>query len=146
MVYWSYRNYRSVLSILLVLRSFKGVAYCTGVDPDPKAHKEIHLSVDHLVRTDSAENPSRVRDEIRGVLTHEVVHCYQNDCGGTAPGGLIEGFAGMCTNFSLSPLLCFDPRKLTMNVPMALQIHVFFFTKSTSLPMKYTGTGCSSVS
>lgn len=47
------------------------------------------MSLEHLVNC-----RSRVRDEFRGVLTHEVVHCFQYNARGTAPGGLIEGVAG----------------------------------------------------
>lgn len=51
--------------------------------------KEIHFSLDHIKRS-----KNRARDEIMGVLVHEVVHCYQYDAKGTCPGGLIEGIAG----------------------------------------------------
>jgi len=73
-----------VEKIALVLRSFDGVAYTTGSDTD----KEIHFSLDY-VRCSVA----RARDEIMGVLVHEVVHCYQYNAKGTCPGGLIEGIA-----------------------------------------------------
>jgi len=39
------------------------------------------------------DSASRSRDEILGVLVHEVVHCYQYNAKGTCPGGLIEGIA-----------------------------------------------------
>jgi hypothetical protein len=62
-----------------------GVAHATGT-----AHnKEIHFSLDYI-----ANSASRARDEIRGVLTHETVHCFQYDAKGSCPGGLIEGIAG----------------------------------------------------
>lgn len=79
----------SVRSIELILRPMDGVAYCTGCSPDPKSHKEIHFSLRHIVNS-----KARAKEEIMGVLTHEVVHCFQHNSGGTAPGGLIEGFAG----------------------------------------------------
>ncbi|KAJ7606854.1 hypothetical protein FB45DRAFT_949306 [Roridomyces roridus] len=75
---------RNVASILLVLRSMDGVAYTTGSHTE----KEIHFSLEHIVNS-----KTRARDEILGVLVHEVVHCYQHNGNGTAPGGLIEGFA-----------------------------------------------------
>ncbi|KAH8835608.1 peptidase of plants and bacteria-domain-containing protein [Flagelloscypha sp. PMI_526] len=77
---WLYtpENYpKNVMAILLVLRDMDGVAYTTD-----------YLSLKHIVNS-----KSRARDEIMGVLVHEVVHCYQYDAKGTAPGGLIEGMA-----------------------------------------------------
>ncbi|KAJ7201357.1 hypothetical protein GGX14DRAFT_465181 [Mycena pura] len=74
----------NVRSILLVLRAMEGVAYTSG----SREEKEIHFSLAHIVNS-----AARARDEILGVLTHEVVHCYQHNANGTAPGGLIEGIA-----------------------------------------------------
>ncbi|KAJ7492118.1 hypothetical protein FB451DRAFT_1336147 [Mycena latifolia] len=74
----------NVLSILLVLRPMDGVAYTFGSHTE----KEIHFSLDHIVNS-----AARARAEILGVLVHEVVHCYQHNANGTAPGGLIEGVA-----------------------------------------------------
>lgn len=65
-----------------------GVAYTTGSDLD-NDHKEIHLSLDYIKIIPSA----RQKDEIQGVLVHEMVHCWQWNALGTAPGGLIEGIA-----------------------------------------------------
>ena len=65
-----------------------GVAYTKGSDLD-NDHKEIHLSLDFI----KAISPARQRDEIQGVLVHEMVHCWQWNAVGTAPGGLIEGIA-----------------------------------------------------
>jgi hypothetical protein len=62
-----------------------GVAYTHG----SHTSKEIHFSLDHIKNSES-----RAKGEIDGVLTHEVVHCFQNNAKGTAPGGLIEGVAG----------------------------------------------------
>ncbi|KAK7063767.1 plant basic secretory protein [Favolaschia claudopus] len=70
--------------IQLVLRPMDGVAYTFG----SASQKEIHMSLDHIVN-----NSSRAREEIMGVLVHEVVHCYQYNANGSAPGGLIEGVA-----------------------------------------------------
>ncbi|KAJ6623177.1 hypothetical protein B0H10DRAFT_2011549 [Mycena sp. CBHHK59/15] len=74
----------NVKNILLVLRPMDGVAHTFGSDTD----KEIHFSLNHIVNS-----KDRARDEILGVLVHEVVHCYQYNANGTAPGGLIEGVA-----------------------------------------------------
>ncbi|KAJ7103028.1 hypothetical protein B0H15DRAFT_810656 [Mycena belliarum] len=74
----------NVRAILLVLRPMDGVAYTSGSHTE----KEIHLSLDHIVNS-----AARARAEILGVLVHEVVHCYQHNAKGTAPGGLIEGVA-----------------------------------------------------
>lgn len=65
-----------------------GVAYTTGSDLDGD-HKEIHFSLDYINGIPSA----RLKDEIQGVLVHEMVHCWQWNAVGTAPGGLIEGIA-----------------------------------------------------
>jgi len=70
--------------ITLVVRAMEGVAYTTG----SHTHKEIHLSCDHILNC-----ADRAKHEIEGVITHEVVHCYQYNAKGTAPGGLIEGIA-----------------------------------------------------
>ncbi|CAA7268062.1 unnamed protein product [Cyclocybe aegerita] len=75
---------RNVKTITLVLRSMGGVAHTTG----GMSHKEIHYSLEYVkVKADVA------REEIMGVLVHEVVHCYQHTAHGTCPGGLIEGIA-----------------------------------------------------
>ena len=77
-------------SVTLVLRSMDGVAYTTGLQIDDD-HKEIHLSLDYV--QNFAEKPKECRHEIIGVVTHEMVHCYQYNGHGTAPWGLIEGIA-----------------------------------------------------
>lgn len=50
---------------------------------------QIHLSANYIQGL-SAE---RLKPEILGVLTHEMVHAWQHDGQGTLPGGLIEGIA-----------------------------------------------------
>ena len=77
-------------SVTVVLRDVGGVAYTTGLDLDPVHHKEIHFSLGYIA---SIQPEARVADEITGVLTHELVHCYQWDGKGTCPGGLVEGIA-----------------------------------------------------
>ena len=67
-----------------------GVAYTTGI-PIDSLHKEIHLNLAYAAKFLS--DPPRFREELIGVVTHEMVHAYQWDALGTAPGGLIEGIA-----------------------------------------------------
>ena len=76
-----------------------GVAYTTG----NATQKEIHFSLDYIKKVEH-----RGKDEITGVLVHEVVHCYQHTGRDTCPGGLIEGVAGMFQTFSICiSSLCF---------------------------------------
>ncbi|KAH9883758.1 peptidase of plants and bacteria-domain-containing protein [Xylariomycetidae sp. FL2044] len=78
----------STRSVTLILQDMDGVAYTTGTDLDPE-HKEIHFSLRYI-----ASIPSSLQTrEITGVLTHELVHCYQWNGRGAAPSGLIEGVA-----------------------------------------------------
>lgn len=74
-------------SVTLVLRLMDGVAYTTGLDLDSD-HKEIHINLKYITRIKSPP-----RDEILGVICHELVHCFQWAACGTCPGGLIEGIA-----------------------------------------------------
>lgn len=75
-------------SVTLVVRDMEGVAYTTGraIDDD---HKEIHLSTKYIEHVPE----SRQKEEILGVLVHEMVHCWQHSGFGTAPVGLTEGVA-----------------------------------------------------
>lgn len=77
-------------SVTVILRDIGGVAYTTGTELDPAHHKEIHFSLGYI---SSISPPDRLSQEIEGVLTHELVHCYQHNAQGTCPGGLIEGIA-----------------------------------------------------
>ncbi|KAA8573918.1 hypothetical protein EYC84_005463 [Monilinia fructicola] len=87
-------------SVTLILRSMEGVAYTTGSELD-NDHKEIHFSLDYI---QNAIGSGRKKNEIMGVLTHEMVHCYQYDAFSTCPGGLIEGIADWVRlNADLSP-------------------------------------------
>ena len=61
-------------SVTLILRSMDGVAYTCGSDLDSD-HKEIHVNLEYV----ASIAPNRRKDELLGVLTHEVVHCYQYD-------------------------------------------------------------------
>lgn len=76
----------SVERVTLVLRPMDGVAHTFG----SPTHKEIHFSLDHI-----RNSQSRAKDEVLGVLVHEMVHCYQYNGCGKCPGGLIEGIAGL---------------------------------------------------
>jgi hypothetical protein len=59
-----------------------GIAYTTGSETT----KEIHFACQQIVKC--------AADDIRGILVHEVVHCFQYNGQGACPGGLIEGIAG----------------------------------------------------
>ncbi|KAL2876369.1 hypothetical protein SGCOL_008369 [Colletotrichum sp. CLE4] len=86
-------------SVTLILRPMGGVAYTTGSDLDDD-HKEIHFSLSYIAGIPA----DRRTDEIMGVLTHEMVHCFQYNAQGTCPGGLIEGIADWVRlNADLSP-------------------------------------------
>jgi len=78
---------RNVRSVTLFIENMDGVAYTKGSDLDDD-HKEIHFSIRHI-----ENNKQRARDEIMGVIVHEMVHCFQFNAKGTCPGGLIEGIA-----------------------------------------------------
>ncbi|KAL8712012.1 MAG: hypothetical protein Q9220_003708 [cf. Caloplaca sp. 1 TL-2023] len=80
-----------VRSVTLVLRAMDGVAYTTGIELDNE-HKEIHFSLGYIAKIPS-EPKFRQKEEIQGVLVHEMVHGWQWDGEGTTPGGLIEGIA-----------------------------------------------------
>lgn len=75
-------------SVTVVLRDMPGVAYTTSSDLDDD-HKEVHLSLPYLAALPS----SRAAAEVAGVLTHELVHCFQHNGLGTCPSGLVEGVA-----------------------------------------------------
>ncbi|KAJ5158362.1 uncharacterized protein N7500_008013 [Penicillium coprophilum] len=90
-------------SVTVFLRDYSGVAYTTGTELDD-AHKEIHVSLPYIQHCTSG--PSAKEDplhELVGVLTHELVHCYQHTAPPSLedrnediphpPGGLIEGIA-----------------------------------------------------
>ncbi|KAG8850408.1 hypothetical protein FRB91_009078 [Serendipita sp. 411] len=78
---------RNVRSIKLILRPMDGVAYTTGSRLD-NDHKEIHFNTNYI----AVISPERIVSEIKGVILHELVHCFQ--CSGQGcPGGLIEGMA-----------------------------------------------------
>ena len=77
----------STRSVTFILRDMDGVAYTTGSDLD-NDHKEIHFSLRYIAGIPK----ERARAEIWGVVTHELVHCFQWSPH-NVPGGLIEGIA-----------------------------------------------------
>jgi hypothetical protein len=89
-------------SVTVFLRDFGGVAYTTGTELDDD-HKEIHLSLPYISHCKDQAAKADPVHELAGVLTHELVHCYQHTAppestqGGkkipNPPGGLIEGIA-----------------------------------------------------
>ena len=80
-------------SITLILRSMPGVAYTTGSDLD-ESDKKISFSLDYINGVSKRPPQSGPPGpEIQGVLVHEMVHCWQWNALGSAPGGLIEGVA-----------------------------------------------------
>lgn len=81
-------NVPGTRSVTFVIRDMGGVAYTTGIDLD-RDHKEIHFSAPYIAGIPQ----ERLREELCGVITHELVHCFQHDACQTCPGGLIEGVA-----------------------------------------------------
>ena len=80
-------------SVVLILRSMGGVAYTTGSDSDDD-DKRIYFSLDYIKGVaEKLTQPGQSGAEIHGVIVHEMVHCWQWNGKGTAPGGLIEGIA-----------------------------------------------------
>ena len=75
-------------SVTLVLSAFDHIAYTRGISIDDD-HKEIHLSTKYI----ASIKPELLKAEIKGVIVHEMVHCWQWNGRGTAPTGLIEGIA-----------------------------------------------------
>ena len=65
---------RNIRSITLYIRTIGGLAYTTGNWLDGE-NKEIHLNAEHVERLKA----ERVRDEIIGILVHEMVHVWQNN-------------------------------------------------------------------
>ena len=85
-------------SVTVILHDFSGVAYTTGIDLDSD-HKEIHFSLSYIEANSSSSTD--LLSELAGVLTHELVHCYQHTSPPSSdsesipqpPSGLVEGIA-----------------------------------------------------
>lgn len=77
-------SFPKVHSITIYIRPMDGVAYTASGMIDEHA-KEIHCSTQYFARSSF--------EEISGVLIHELVHVWQRDGLGSAPGGFIEGLA-----------------------------------------------------
>ncbi|QRV87861.1 peptidase [Ceratobasidium sp. AG-Ba] len=73
-----------VKNVRLVVKEMDGIAATSG----NRTHKTIVFNAKYIEKLGM-----RAREEILGVIRHEVVHCFQYDAQGTAPGGLIEGIA-----------------------------------------------------
>lgn len=92
----------STRSVTIFLRDYSGVAYTTGTELD-NDHKEIHLSLPYIQHcTSGSSAKADPIHELVGVLTHELVHCYQHTAPRSGdngekiprpPGGLVEGIA-----------------------------------------------------
>lgn len=82
-------------SVTLILREFSGVAYTVGSLAGSQ-HKEIHFSLTYIAGRTHLED---IAPELIGVITHELVHCYQHTRPHRSPdiprppSGLIEGVA-----------------------------------------------------
>ncbi|KAG9127887.1 hypothetical protein FRC07_007962 [Ceratobasidium sp. 392] len=74
----------AVVGVLLELYDAKTV---------PSHVKQLRLIIKEMEGVAATRLGARAREEIIGVVTHEVVHCFQYDGQGTAPIGLIEGVA-----------------------------------------------------
>jgi len=80
----SHPSFPTIHSITLFIRPMGGVAYTTEGLVDPKT-REIHFAAGYIERSS--------QEEISGVLIHELVHVWQRNGDGSAPGGFIEGLA-----------------------------------------------------
>ncbi|CAE7227601.1 unnamed protein product [Rhizoctonia solani] len=75
---------KKVKVIRLIIKETDGVAATSG----DEIRKTIVFNAKYIAKVGQ-----RAKDEILGVIRHEVVHCFQHDAQGTAPSGLIEGVA-----------------------------------------------------
>ncbi|KAF8312941.1 BSP-domain-containing protein [Clavulina sp. PMI_390] len=77
-------GFPTIHTITVFIREMDGVAYTSSSPSNPDA-KEIHCSAAYFGQSNFRE--------ISGVLIHELVHVWQRDGQGSAPGGWIEGVA-----------------------------------------------------
>ncbi|CAE6528133.1 unnamed protein product [Rhizoctonia solani] len=73
-----------VKSLRLIIKETDGIAATSG----DEIRKTIVFNAKYIAKVGQ-----RAKDEILGIVRHEVVHCFQHDAQGTAPPGLIEGVA-----------------------------------------------------
>jgi uncharacterized membrane protein len=73
-----------VIQVKIIIRKMDGVAHTIG----DYARKEIHLSIQYF----RSFKGDKYR-ELRGVITHELVHVWQYNALDTMDGGLVEGIA-----------------------------------------------------
>ncbi|CUA69370.1 hypothetical protein RSOLAG22IIIB_03893 [Rhizoctonia solani] len=73
-----------VKNLRLIIKETDGIASTSG----DEIRKTIVFNAKYI-----AQVGQRAKDEILGIIRHEVVHCFQYDAQGTAPPGLIEGVA-----------------------------------------------------
>ncbi|KAI5479783.1 hypothetical protein MNV49_002595 [Pseudohyphozyma bogoriensis] len=80
----------AIRSVTLFVREFDGVAHTHGSRLD-ELHKEVHVSSSYLAKVGGESK--RIKQEIEGVVVHELVHAFQFNGKGTCDGGVIEGIA-----------------------------------------------------
>ncbi|CAE6465609.1 unnamed protein product [Rhizoctonia solani] len=73
-----------VKSLRVIIKETDGIAETSG----DEIRKTIVFNAKYIAKVGQ-----RAKDEILGIIRHEVVHCFQHDAQGTAPIGLIEGVA-----------------------------------------------------
>ncbi|MCJ1463557.1 hypothetical protein MMC07_002165 [Pseudocyphellaria aurata] len=74
--------------VTLIVHYSQERSYTTGSALDH--HKQIHLSMAEII---TFERPERHREEIQGILVHQMVQCLQWTANGTAPTLLCRGIA-----------------------------------------------------
>ena len=79
----------------LTLVKLEGGNAAKTIMDDEAEHKEIQMSTTYLY---NFALRGQVTDEIRGLLVHEMTHCYQFNGRGSCSRGLVTGIAGefMC--------------------------------------------------
>ncbi|CAE6454906.1 unnamed protein product [Rhizoctonia solani] len=75
---------KKLKTLRLIIKETDGIAATSG----DEIRKTIVFNAKYIAKVGQ-----RAKDEILGVIRHEVVHCFQHDAQGTAPSGLIEGVA-----------------------------------------------------
>lgn len=112
---------KAVRAITFFLDHMDGVAHTHS--SHQADHKEIHLSISYFAR----QPPERLHAELEGVLVHEIVHCYQYDAHGSAPGGFIEGMADLVRLYNNHAPPHWNPREKGDRWDAGYQNTAFFF-------------------